>query len=168
MTYTCLFSGNFFELSRRRKTVSYNVLLSYRITEIEEMIHNCATVNPDYLQDLKQDFEKFRSKLENGNFVKRISKVSTISAVLLLQVLTFLNTGSYTYSYTYFHNSNERWLLFFHKRNGFPIEPFFFWRTAVVECARIRWCIRVMVMILETRYYFLFIYAVRRDVTYCF
>ncbi|XP_065220841.1 high affinity cGMP-specific 3',5'-cyclic phosphodiesterase 9A [Planococcus citri] len=55
------------------------VALESRISEIEEMIHNESPVNRDYLQNLKRDFEKFRSKLENGNFVKRINASNEIS-----------------------------------------------------------------------------------------
>lgn len=58
------------------------------------MICNDCNVNPDYLLKLRQDFQKFRSKLENGTFVKRISK---ISAFIIFLCFNFFFLQSYIF-----------------------------------------------------------------------
>lgn len=37
------------------------------------MFKEGKNMSPDHIQDLRQDLQKFRSKIENGTIVKRIS-----------------------------------------------------------------------------------------------
>lgn len=59
-----------------------------RINEIEEMMFKEGkNMSPDRIQDLRQDFQKFRSKIENGTIVKRISTYAVYSSHLLRRSL---------------------------------------------------------------------------------
>lgn len=47
------------------------------------MFNEGKNMSPDHIQDLRQDFQKFRSKIENGTIVKRISTYAVFSSHLL-------------------------------------------------------------------------------------
>lgn len=59
-------------------------------------------MSPDHIQDLRQDLQKFRSKIENGTIVKRISAYIVYSFIRLF--VSFTGRGifkliQFTYSY---------------------------------------------------------------------